>query len=181
VTFGLLLNWGPCIKTSEVLQKIHYWKLPQTRFFFANFVMLPHWWSSTRGISQIWLQLREDRRKTKNPVIFWCHVGTYCLNMAKFHQKKFIKKELANLVLILKKIICISCPGFFHCCQVVKISQNKKCWPLKPMRALHKREHRDFPRNKLGAIWIALEFENIWGDLGNSGTCTLDPESWHIQ
>jgi hypothetical protein len=33
------------------------------------------------------------------------------------------------------------------------------------------------PRNGLGAVWIALEFEKIWGDLGNSGTCTLEPES----
>jgi hypothetical protein len=35
--------------------------------------------------------------------------------MASFHQI-FYKFFLgANLVLILKKIICISCPGFFHC------------------------------------------------------------------
>jgi hypothetical protein len=33
-------------------------------FFFSKFVMLPQWGSSTRGISQIWLQVREESRKT---------------------------------------------------------------------------------------------------------------------
>jgi hypothetical protein len=32
--------------------------------FLFKFVMLPHWGSSTNGISQIWLQVREESRKT---------------------------------------------------------------------------------------------------------------------
>jgi len=41
-------------------------------FFVCTFVMWPYWWSPTRGISQIWLQAREESTKTlRNLLIFW--------------------------------------------------------------------------------------------------------------
>ncbi len=36
-------------------------------FFFCNFVMQPHWQSPARGISQIWLQIRDESKYFKNP------------------------------------------------------------------------------------------------------------------
>ncbi len=42
----------------------------------------PHWQSSTRGISQIWLHVREESRKIKKILpIYWRPAETYCLNM----------------------------------------------------------------------------------------------------
>jgi len=42
--------------------------------------------SSTRGISQIWLRVREESRKSlkNHHAIFWQPDGTYCLNMVIF-------------------------------------------------------------------------------------------------
>jgi hypothetical protein len=58
-------------------------------FFFFNFcdvatqVIDP---SSTREISQIWLRVREESRKSlkNHHAIFWQPDGTYCLNMVIF-------------------------------------------------------------------------------------------------
>ncbi len=41
------------------------------------------WQSSTRGLSQIWLHIREDSIKVWEPCyIVWQHAKTCCLNMA---------------------------------------------------------------------------------------------------
>ncbi len=47
--------------------------------------MKPHWWSSTRGISQIWLQVREHSIVEpfwESCYLCWRPTGTYCVNMA---------------------------------------------------------------------------------------------------
>jgi hypothetical protein len=47
---------------------------PPTGFFLSILLCTqpPHWLSSTRGISQIWLQVREEsKKKFKNPDIIW--------------------------------------------------------------------------------------------------------------
>ncbi len=44
----------------------------------------------TRGISQIWLQIRDEIRKLKNPTIFLLLVRTHCLNMV-ISEKTFLQ------------------------------------------------------------------------------------------
>jgi hypothetical protein len=51
-------------------------------------------WSSKRGLSQIWLQIRLERKSKKkfneSCYICWQHARTYCLNMANFYLKILI-------------------------------------------------------------------------------------------
>ncbi len=65
------------------LKKIYHWyRVVFFCFCFFNFVMQPHWWSPTRGISQIWLRVREkSQNKFQNPATIWLPAWTYCLNM----------------------------------------------------------------------------------------------------
>jgi hypothetical protein len=79
-------------------------------FFFFNFVMYPHWKSSTRGISQIWLQVKEESRKFNTFTAFCQPAGTCCLNMA-------IKRKTQNLATSVfffwQKSFYMRCIGFY--------------------------------------------------------------------
>jgi hypothetical protein len=79
------------------------------------------WQSFTRGMSQIWLWVREERVDNfQNPTMFWQPLGTYCLNMATFEEEKKILKMWPLGRIFLKRILCILlCIGFF--CQNIKI------------------------------------------------------------
>jgi hypothetical protein len=47
--------------------------------------------SSTRGMSQIWLEVRQEWRKKKNSDLFWPLSGKFCLNMAT--SRYFFKRK----------------------------------------------------------------------------------------
>jgi len=72
----------------------------------------PHWWSSRRGISQIWLQVRETSKIFKKScAIFWQPAGSYCLNMAI---SEFVPWNLTTLMLFFHKFFSRMSPtGFF--------------------------------------------------------------------
>jgi hypothetical protein len=114
----------PLVKSKEFWKSFHYMKgqpftlngiYNLTRFFFFfffffNFVMYPHWKSSTRGISQIWLQVKEESRKFNTFTAFCQPAGTCCLNMA-------IKRKTQNLATSVfffwQKSFYMRCIGFF--------------------------------------------------------------------
>ncbi len=56
---------------------------------FFNFVMQPNWWSSTRWISQIWLQAREQSKKSLQS---WYSLAT-CWNLVRWFQNLSSKSE----------------------------------------------------------------------------------------
>ncbi len=83
----------------------------------------PHWWSSTRGISQIWLQVREKSKIFKKScAIFWQPAGSYCWNMAI---SEFVRWNPTTLMLFFHKNVSYESHWIFLGHQVSKIHPQK--------------------------------------------------------
>ncbi len=55
-------------------QFIGIWTQYKKFFFPPNFVRYVVWWSSTRGLSQIWLQVKEQSRKVQESCLRFCNM-----------------------------------------------------------------------------------------------------------
>jgi hypothetical protein len=96
------------------------------RFFYKKLVRWMHWPSSTRGLSQIWLQVRgKTRLFFKSPYIL-----ATCKNLwSKYGEFNFILLEnMATLGHFIPKktVIQVAVPPLFGGCQVAKFCHKKK-------------------------------------------------------
>jgi hypothetical protein len=81
-------------------------------FFFFNFVMQPHLWACTRGISPIWLQVREKSRKNLRTLLYFGDLLEPILEgfqpkYGNFREKKILE-SLANWHIFSPKFLCRS-------------------------------------------------------------------------
>jgi hypothetical protein len=137
-------------------------------------LFLPILWCSHTGnhpqeeLAKFGYSSERTEEKLRILLYFVVMLEAYCPNMANFHQMfyKFCFWQIWCLFFF--KTIFISCPGFFHCCQVVKISQNKNCWPLKPMRTFYIKESTE--------IFLKCKFKILKNTIQqNTMLCTIIP------
>jgi hypothetical protein len=118
-------------------------------FFFPppNFVMYSHWQSSTRGRSQIWLEVREDS------TIYYCLVNPFMLcwgpGWTRTHVGTIVKKNPQNSLKLFLNILqifeslCSSVNDFFlplePCKNLLIYKQNR--WFKKCKKVLKIREN----------------------------------------
>jgi hypothetical protein len=105
------------------------WDVPCRVFFFSfNFVRQVDWGTTTRGLSQIWLQVRRKNNYFWNPTFFntlyWWHARNYGINMAI--STFFFPLEIWTLF---PQNMYKSEP-LFICCQVAKFHHKRKPWCL---------------------------------------------------
>jgi len=101
-------------------------------FFVFNFVRLVDWGTTTRGLSQIWLQIRRKNNYFWNPkffnTLYWWRARTYGLNMV-------ISTFFCPLYMNTFSSKCVQVIVPFYLLPSSKISPQKK--PLVPCLHFH--------------------------------------------